>query len=61
MDNSTFLDILNETQRVLNILYFVVFTLLFLYFAVYKLRLNLDTAALVMLVTQLVVMVARLF
>jgi hypothetical protein len=61
MDNSTFLDILNETQRVLNILYFAVFTLLFLYFAVYKLRLNLDTAALVMLVTQLVVMVARLF
>ena len=61
MDNSTFLDILNETQRVLNILYFAIFTLLFLYFAVYKLRLNLDTAALVMLVTQLVVMVARLF
>lgn len=61
MDSDIFYTVADNLQHTLNILYFFIFVSMVIYLAGIKLRFKMDTAALVMVLTQLVVMFARLF
>lgn len=61
MESQSLQSVLEEAYTYLNYIVLVIVLLLELYVVAYKLRFKMDKAALVILLTQLIVMIARTF